>query len=51
MTVNYLMLRLQFWVFGECGVPLHYHYYQVHSDPEESNQVVNYNYNCAQTND
>ena len=30
-TKLYLMVRLQFWRFGECGVLFHYHYYQVHS--------------------
>ena len=34
MTLNYLMLRLQSWSSGKCGVPLHCHYSQVHSDLE-----------------
>ena len=32
MTLNYLMVRLQFWGYGECGLPLHFHYSKVHSD-------------------
>ena len=32
MTLNHLMVRLQPWRFRECGVPLHYHCSQVHSD-------------------
>ena len=28
----YLMVRLQFWRFGECGGPIHYHYSQVHPE-------------------
>ena len=31
---KYLMVRLQKWNFGECGVPLHYYYFQVHPDQE-----------------
>ena len=41
-------MRLQFWIFNECGVALHYYYSQVHS---ESNRqyllgfhVENYSY-------
>ena len=35
MTLNNLMVRFQqFWRFGECRVPLHYHRSQVHSGPE-----------------
>ena len=34
MTLNYLMVRLQSWSFGECAVPLQCHYSQVHSDLE-----------------
>ena len=30
----YLMVRLQFWGFRKCGVPLHYHHSQVHGDLE-----------------
>ena len=30
----YLMVRLQFWRSGECGVPLHHHFPLVQSDPE-----------------
>ena len=30
----HLMMRFQFWSFVECGVPLHCHYYQDHSDLE-----------------
>ena len=30
----YLMVRFQFWRFGECGAPLHHHCSLVHSDPE-----------------
>ena len=29
MTLNHLMLRLLFWNFKECGVPLHCHYSQL----------------------
>ena len=32
MTLNHLTLRLQPWRFGECGVPVHCHCFQVHSD-------------------
>ena len=34
MTLNHLIVKLQSWSFGECGVPLHCHYSQVHSDSE-----------------
>ena len=34
MTLNYLLMKLQSWSFGRCGVPLHCHYSQVHSDTE-----------------
>ena len=30
----HLVARFQLWNSGECGVPLHCHYSQVHSDPE-----------------
>ena len=30
----HLVARYQLWNSGECGVPLHCHYSQVHSDPE-----------------
>ena len=30
----YLMVRFQFWRFGECGAPLHHYCYLIHSDPE-----------------
>ena len=34
MTLNNLMVRFQWcWSFGECGVPLYYHRFQVHSGP------------------
>ena len=33
-TLNHLMVRLQPWRFRECGVPLHCHYSQVHSNSE-----------------
>ena len=33
-TKLHLMVKLQFWRSGECGIPLHYHYSQVHSDSE-----------------
>ena len=33
-TLNHLMVRLQSWKFGQCGVPIHCYYYQVHSDAE-----------------
>ena len=33
-TKLHLMMRHQFWWFGECVEPLHCHYFQVHSDPE-----------------
>ena len=33
-TKLYLMVRIQFWNFEECGVTLHCHYSLVHSDPE-----------------
>ena len=32
MTLNHLMVRHPSWSFRECGVPLHCHYSQVHSD-------------------
>ena len=32
MTPNYLMVRFQSCSSEECGVPLHWHYYWVHSD-------------------
>ena len=35
MTLNYLIVRLQSWSFGGCGVSLHCYYSQVHSDPEQ----------------
>ena len=34
MALNNLMLKLHSWSFRERGVPLHYHYSQVHSDLE-----------------
>ena len=34
MTLNYLMMRLKSWSFGECREPLQYHYSLVHFDPE-----------------
>ena len=34
MTLNYLIMKLQSWNFGKCGVPVCCHYSQVHSDPE-----------------
>ena len=34
MTLNYLMVRLQYWNFGKWGVPLHCHCSPVHSAPE-----------------
>ena len=34
MTLSYLIARIRSWSFEECGVSLHYHYSQVHSDPE-----------------
>ena len=35
MTLNNLMVRFQWcWSFGKCGVPLHCHCYQVHTDLE-----------------
>ena len=30
----HILVRLYFWRSGECGVPLHYYYFQVHYDPE-----------------
>ena len=30
----YLMVRFQFWRFGECGAPLHHHCSLVHTGPE-----------------
>ena len=33
-TKLYLIVRLQFWRFGECGVPFHCYYTSVYSDPE-----------------
>ena len=33
MTQNHLIVKLHSWSFGECGVPLHCHCTQVHSDP------------------
>ena len=33
MTLKlHLVVRFRFWSPGECGVPLHCHYSQVHSD-------------------
>ena len=34
MILNPLVVRLQCWRFGECGIILHWHYSLVHSDPE-----------------
>ena len=35
MTLNNLMVKFQWcWSFGECGVSLHCHHFQVHSGPE-----------------
>ena len=34
MVQNHQMVRLWSWRFGKCGVPLHCHYFQVHSHPE-----------------
>ena len=34
MTLKHLMVKLKSWNFGECGVPPHCHYSQIHSDPE-----------------
>ena len=33
MRLNHLMVKLQPWIFGECGVPLHCNCSQVHADP------------------
>ena len=33
ITLNNLMMRLQYWSFEECEIPLHCHYSLVHSDP------------------
>ena len=33
-TLNNVMVRLQPWRFRKCGVPLHCHCSQIHSDPE-----------------
>ena len=33
-TLLHLMVRLQFWISGECGVPLDCHYSQVPSVTE-----------------
>ena len=29
-----LIVKLQFWSSGKWGVPIHRHYFQVHSNPE-----------------
>ena len=29
-----LMVRLQSWIVGECGISLNYYWFLVHSDPE-----------------
>ena len=34
LILKNLMVKLQLWSFGECGVPIHCHCSQVHSDPE-----------------
>ena len=34
MTLNYVMVRLQPWSFGEGRVALHCHYSQIHFDEE-----------------
>ena len=34
MTLNNLMVRVQSWSFGWCGLPLHCSFSQFHSDPE-----------------
>ena len=34
MTLNRLMMRIQFWSFVECHVLFHCHYSQVHSNPD-----------------
>ena len=36
ITLNNLMMRLQHWRFGDCGVTLHRHCSQVHSDQSDS---------------
>ena len=52
MTLNHLTVRLQFWSFGECRVPLHCHYPQVYSMSQT--ELFNYSlylkpFNCVQT--
>ena len=32
MTLNYLMIRLLFWSFKECGVHIYCHHSHIHSD-------------------
>ena len=32
-TKLHLMVRLKFWRYGDYKIPLHYHYFQVHSEP------------------
>ena len=54
MTQNNLIVKLQYWSFGKCGVLLHCHYPQVHSSPGwlyliGSNRIA-WHYNCLQTN-
>ena len=39
-TKLHLMVRLQLWNFGKCGVPLHCHHSQVHSDLVWYSQVM-----------
>ena len=34
LTLKHLMVRVNSWSFGECGVALHCHYSQISSDPE-----------------
>ena len=34
VSVNHQMVSLQSWRFGECGVPLHFLYSQLHFDPK-----------------
>ena len=63
MTRNHLIVSLQSWSIEECGILLHSHYFQVHSDPEwlylllSHSQIEIHNhfltlkpFNCMQTN-
>ena len=48
-TKLYLMVTLQYWSSRKCGVPVHYHYSQVHSDLLESHLCVKQTYLICNT--